>query len=151
MQCNKINRIQNHRNNWKSVKLQFICAWNDKLLKKEKKKKKKQATEYNHSIILYASHSRKILQYHFGTYWKKNFDHWMKMVQSGPSNWLMYFKKILKIYKKIKAGCRSPDFPLLSCLILSKDKNLSDGYYTWRLFLERWAISLIDITTFLGI
>ena len=37
---------------------------------------------------------RKILQYHFGTYPKNNFDHWMKMVQSGPSNWFMYFKKI---------------------------------------------------------
>ena len=58
------------------------------------------------------------------------------------------FLKNLKIYKKITASCRSPDFPLLSCLILSKDKNLSDGYYTWRLFSERWAISLMGITTF---
>ena len=37
---------------------------------------------------------RKILQYHFGTYPKNIFDHWMKMVQSGPSNWFIYFKKI---------------------------------------------------------
>ena len=61
---------------------------------------------------------------------------------------LCILKKFKNIYKKITASCRSPDFPLLSCLILFKDKNLSDGYYTWRLFSERWAISLMGITIF---
>ena len=56
----------------------------------------------------------------------------MKMVQSGPSNWLMYFYFFLK-----KGSCRSPWFPAPS---LSKGKNLSDGHYNFSLdFREFWG------------
>ena len=45
---------------------------------------------------------RKILRYHFGTYWKNIFGHWMKVVQSGPFNWLMYLKKKKRKKKKLQ-------------------------------------------------